>query len=342
MRPNSFDGSPSLRRPAARRLSLAVLAWIGVASAADTPQDWLERMVRESGQVNFRGTLVHMCGGKVDVVHIVHRVDNGRVTERVKALDTGGREIVRSPEQVMCILPDQKTVMVGSRQAGGDHVDALLAPSSSFANINRSNYRLQMLGREHVAGQATEVIAIRPTDEFRYGYRLWLDRERAMPLKYELIDEAGTAIEQTLFTEIQFSDRIESSEVEPSIVMDSFVWRGDGGGTAKDDAGTAPAAPESRGGWGAGEMPAGFALTAVESRRADGGSGMEHLVYTDGLAAVSVFIEADIDEAEAQAGMSEMGSVNAYTTTVDGYVVTAIGDVPMRTARMIALSVQRR
>ncbi len=69
---------------------------------------------------------------------------------------------------------------------------------------------------------------------------------------------------------------------------------------------------------------------------------MEHLVYTDGLAAVSVFIEADIDEAEAQAGMSEMGSVNAYTTTVDGYVVTAIGDVPMRTARMIALSVQRR
>ena len=175
--------------------SLLLIAWIGTASAGDTPRAWLERMVSSSGQTNFRGTLVHMCSGKVDVVSIVHRVENGRVTERVKAIDADGREIIRSPDEVMCIMPDQEIVMVGPRNSMGQHADALLAPMPSFANVNPANYRLQMLGQEHVAGQLTEVIAIRPTDNFRFGYRLWLDRERAMPLKYELIGENGKALE---------------------------------------------------------------------------------------------------------------------------------------------------
>lgn len=326
------------RTPArvAGSLLLLAVAGLGSAVAADTPQAWLERMVASAGQVSFRGTLVHMCGGKVDVVNVVHRVEDGRVTERVRALDADGREIIRNPEEVMCILPDQKTVMVDSGPAGGEHVDALLSPAASFAKVSRSNYRLQMLGKEHVAGQATEVIAIRPTDDLRYGYRLWLERNSAMPLKYELISETGEPLEQTLFTEIQFAQRIAAAEVEPTIVMDNFMWQREG---ARAPA-SAVAAGEGR--WRVADMPAGFSLQTAESRTADADNGaMEHLVYSDGLAAVSIFIEADVADAEREPGRSEMGAVNAYTTLVDGYLVTAVGGVPIRTVEQMALSVER-
>jgi sigma-E factor negative regulatory protein RseB len=324
-----------------RTVALSLIAWLGAAAAADGPQQWLERMVGASGQVSFRGTLVHMCGGKVDVVEIVHRVEAGRVTERVRALDLDGREIIRNPEEVMCIMPDEQTVMVESGNAGGSHVDALLAPAPSFANIDQSNYRLQMLGRERVAGQPTEVIAIRPTDDLRYGYRLWLDRRRALPLKYELIGEDGAALEQTLFTEIEYVDDIRHAEVQPTIAMDNFVWQ-QGGQRRVGGATDAPRADAvAVTGWQARELPPGFALMAAESRSADGAAGMDHLVYSDGLASVSVFIEADVDEAERTPGMSAVGAMNAYTTTVGEMLITAVGDVPMRTVRMIALSVDR-
>lgn len=322
-----------------RLAALLLVGWAATATAADSPRDWLERMVSASGQFGFRGTLVHMCGGKVDVVRIVHRVENGRITERVTALDADGREIIRNADKVMCIMPDEETVMVDTGRAADQHVDTLLSPMSSFANVNPVNYRLQLLEREHVAGQSTEVIAIRPTDNFRYGYRLWLDSERAMPLKYELIGEDGNAMEQTLFTEIEFSDRIEPHEVEPSVAMDSFVWQRTGSRSGAPPAKSANVTP---GRWHATEMPAGFALMAVESQSTGDGSDMEHLVYTDGLASVSVFIEADVDDAERRPGMSEMGAMNAYTTTADGFLITAVGDVPMRTVRMIALSITPR
>lgn len=299
-----------------------------------------------SGQVNFRGTLVHMCGGKVDVVKVVHRVENGQVTERVKALDADGREIIRNPDEVMCIMPDQATVLVGPRQSSASHADTLLAPAPSFATVNDVNYRLQMLGSEQVAGHSTEVIAIRPTDNFRFGYRLWLDRERALPLKYELIGEDGSTLEQTLFTEIQYSDSIDRREVEPTVIMDSFVWQHSSDGAAADGADAMEAASVQVGsptnGWHATETPAGFALMSADYRHdEEGGATTAHLVYSDGLASVSVFIEAEVAEAERQPGMSEMGAMNAYTTMVDEFLVTAVGGVPMRTAKLIALSVVR-
>jgi len=323
-------------------LTLLMVAWIGSAGASDSPREWLDRMVSASGQVSFRGTLVHMCGGKVDVVNIVHRVEDGRVTERVKALDADGREIIRNPDEVMCILPDQETVMVDARQGVDRHVEALLTPPTSFASVDGAIYRLQMLGQEHVAGQSTEVIAIRSTDDYRYGYRLWLDRERAMALKYELIAADGATLEQTLFTEIEFSDRIAQSEVQPTVAMENFVWQRSGGGTAGEAVVPANAASGSpaTGTWHATEMPAGFELVTAETRSDEGGvAHLEHLVYSDGLASVSVFIEANVDEAERQPGRSEMGAMNAYTTMVDGFLVTAVGAVPMPTTRMIALSV---
>jgi sigma-E factor negative regulatory protein RseB len=319
----------------------ATLAISLAAVAAETPSGWLQRMVESAGQMNFRGTLVHMCGGKVDVVEIVRRVENGSVTERLKALDADGREIIRNADEVMCIMPDRETVTVDSRGGESDHADILLSPASSFARVNGANYRVQTLGEQRVAGRKTEVIAIRPTDDLRYGYRLWIDHEFAMPLKYELIGADGDVLEQTLFTEIEILDHITQAEVEPTILAQNFVWQRTEVRAAKS-AEAAPLADESSSSeWQVNELPAGFVLTAAEIRSVVDGAPMTHLVYSDGLASVSVFIEKDVGVEESRPGASHMGAVNGYTTVVDDWLVTAVGGVPVRAVMMIALSVER-
>lgn len=315
---------------------LAVLSLCGAspAIAADDARALLERMVQEGGQVSFRGTMVHMCGGKVDVVSVVHRYENGGVTERVKTLDADGREIIRKPGESMCIMPDEKTVMIGSQAGGDGHTDRLLASAPSFATANPNNYLLVLVGEANVAGQAAQIVAIKPADDYRYGYRVWLHRDHAMALKYELVAGDDSILEQTLFTEIEFPENIDGRDVEPTVSTDGFVWK------HVDSTAESEAPLDSGNGWGATRMPAGFDLVRAESLPAENGT-LEHLVYSDGLAAVSVFVEAGVDESEQDKsqGRSELGAVNAYTTLVNGHLVTAIGDVPMATAEMIAMSV---
>ncbi len=331
---------------------LLALAWATVAVAAgQSPSAWLDRMVDANQTINYQGTLVHMCGGTMDVVQIVHRVDRGQVTERLTAQATGGREIIRKADLVMCILPDQKKVMVERRSSDVSSIGAQIDNFPSFSNIDPSLYDVVMLDEDRVADRHTVVLAIMPTDEFRYGYRLWLDRETALPLKFELVDGAGHGIEQGVFTEIRFFESIAAHEVAPTIATDEFEWEHNG--VVENYARDAGEGVSDRGNlnresahslWHAATAPRGFELTLAQSQPGDGTTmPMEQLVYSDGLATISVFIERLAEEASAPVeGISQIGATAAYTTTRDGFLITAMGGVPVDSVRLVALSVTAR
>jgi sigma-E factor negative regulatory protein RseB len=324
------------------------LLW-GWNAAAQSPHDWLERMVDANGKFNYQGTLVHMCDGTMDIVHIVHRVDHGQVTERLTAQASGGRQIIRNADEVMCILPDQKKVMVERRDSGVSPIGSRIANFPSFSNISASLYDVVMLGSDRVADRETVMLAIRPVDSHRYGYRLWLDRRTALPLKFELVDDDGQGLEQGVFTEIEFHESISAKDVEPTIATDEFEWqrsavvseKAEGSGNNLSS-GTTSDEPV-RSGWWVMTPPPGFKLTFAQSQLAEGATApMEQLVYSDGLATISVFIESEVEASAAVEGMSRMGATNAFTTFRDGYLITAMGGVPLDTARMVALSVTSR
>jgi sigma-E factor negative regulatory protein RseB len=65
---------------------------------------------------------------------------------------------------------------------------------------------------------------------------------------------------------------------------------------------------------------------------------VQHLVFSDGFASVSVFIEPGSRNAPAPAEASRMGAASTFTTTVRGYMITAVGEVPPTTVRDIATS----
>ena len=316
------------------------LSWTWNA-AAQSPHDWLERMDSANGKYNFQGTLVHMCDGTMDVVRIVHRVDDGQVTERITSKAAGGRQVIRNADEVMCILPDQKKVMVERRGAESSPIGAQITNFPSFSNISELHYKIMMLSPDRVAEHDTVVLAIRPTDEFRYGYRLWLDQRTALPLKFELVDTKGNGLEQGVFTDIQFSESISAQDVEPTIATDEFEWhRSDAVSAPTPDVKQGSSASSAVSKWRATMLPSGFKLAFAETKFVDGEDvPMEQLVYSDGLATISVFIEASAEDDPEMDGMSNIGATNAFSTTKNGYLITAMGGVPPATARMVAMSV---
>jgi len=331
------------------KFDLFCVIWLCVACAfnvlAESPQGWLERMAAAYQIYNYQGTLVHMCDGKMDVVHIVHRVDGGQVTERMTADAAGGRQIIRNDDEVMCILPDQRKVTVERHDPAASPISSQIANFPSFVNISSSLYDISMLSPGRVADRDTVTLAIKPVDAHRYGYRLWLDHQTALPLKFELINDKGQGIEQGMFTQIEYQDSISVQDVEPTIATDGYEWQrssvtsgGNGPGANNE---SSDGIVQSR--WRVGELPPGFKLTFAQSQTAEDTSApMEQLVYSDGLATISVFIEPNVDESSAVEGVSQIAATNAFTTFRDGYLITAIGGVPLDTARMVALSVSIR
>lgn len=310
----------------------AVIA--GPASADDDPRGWLDRMGYALEYLNYEGTLIHLHGSDAAVMRVVHRVENGVPTERITAMDEVGREIIRRGDDVTCILPDQNEVLVGE----GDGQQGASPLRQQFAGDTRFDdrfYRLAIASGGKLVGRDTRVVTVRPTDNFRYGYRLWLDHATAMPLKVQVSGDDGVVVEQLLFSAISLPERIPPSAVEPSVTIDAFTRQ-----RSPEALPRAPAATESPV-WRVESLPPGFTLRAVRSQRSGtGGAALDHLVYTDGVASVSVFIEAGVTPLEQGEGPSRVGAANAWTTVAGDYLVTAVGEVPVRTVESIARSVR--
>ena len=68
---------------------------------------------------------------------------------------------------------------------------------------------------------------------------------------------------------------------------------------------------------------------------------VEHFIYTDGLASVSIFVEKiSQQQQKINSGIANFGGVNTYSTLSDGYQITAVGEVPKATVKLIVDSVQ--
>ncbi len=312
-----------------------------LARGSDDPREWLERMDKALATRNYDGTFFHISGGRVETMRIVHRVRSGRVTERLQSLDGSGREFVRANNELTCYLPDQHTVLVEPRQDRGPFLGSLPQFDSSVAN----SYRIEALPATHILGRPVRGIAVTPKDQFRFGYRLWLDEKTAMPLKTQLCDSRGQVLEQIFFARLDMPENIPDSDLAPTVHTDGMRWVRQG--PSLDNASAALAA------YRASQLPPGFRLTVQGAQTLGGASApASHLVYSDGLATVSVFVEeqgvstsgvAATPDSQTQApmqGLARVGSGYAFSTVVQGHQVTAVGEVPAQTVEFIAHSVK--
>jgi sigma-E factor negative regulatory protein RseB len=323
---------------AQRFVALAVLLMIGQGAFAQqstqpaNARQWLDSMSSAMRSLDYDGTFVYYHDGKLEAMRIVHQANSAGEKERLMSLTGSAREVLRDDKVVTCIMPDNKSVMVGQSRPRQPYPDV----PEDLDSLS-PHYKLSDAGNDRVAGMMARIIAITPRDRYRYGYRFWIDTSNHMLLRFELHDEEGNAIEQVMFTGLQVGDGISAKDLEPSLSGEGYNW------FRQESGGGNPAVPAALPQWTVGQLPAGFEMKDNQRKRVrQGGEHAEHLVYSDGLATVSVYVEKLMDGTRSYTGSSSMGAMNAYGTVVDGHQVTVVGEVPSATVQGMAQSVARR
>ena len=311
-----------------------LFVWLLCASqavSADSARQWLNGMSNALKVLDYDGTFVYQHNDRLDVMRIIHRVDDGGQRERLVSLTGSAREVLRDDRSVTCILPDNKSVMIGQSRPP----QPFPVVPDDLASLSR-HYRLEDKGDDHMIGYQARIIAVSPKDEYRYGYRFWIEQDTHMLLKSDLTGADGSTIEQVQFTSLDIGGDIPASELQPSLTGDGFTWhRQTEINTAQDPSGGMPS-------WSVRQLPAGFILTDFRRRRLhEQGGDAEHMVFSDGMAMVSVYVEQAMQDTKPFEGLSTMGAMNAYGALIDGYQVTVVGEVPPATVKMMATSVQR-
>ena len=321
-------GRPSVRSLLVVSLTAAVV-YAADASAEDATR-WLERAAQAARTLNYAGTLVYQRNGHVETSRLVHLVDGGQEQEKLVSLDGPPREVIRSSAEVRCYFPDAKIVQIEPRTFRN------VFPSLSAEQArNLAQYYEARVGvSERIAGHWTQVMTFEPKDGLRYGHKFWADAISGLLLKARLIDDHGEVVEQFAFTDVAINEKVDRDMVKPSWAAAPPDWQLKQGSFGE-------MLPRETV-WSASRLPGGFQKVMEGYRTLRGKrEPVAQLVYSDGLVAVSVFVEP-IALPAVQTGVSQHGGLNVYTTKYDDHLITVLGEVPPAAVRQIAQSVARR
>src|SRR5487761_1971393 len=183
-----------------------------LAFSSEDPREWLQKMSQALATRNYDGTFFHLIDGRVEAMRIVHRYQDGRVTEKLQSLEGSGREFIRNDDHLTCYLPDKHTILEEMVKNRGPFLTSL----PQFGSGDDRFYRIDSLPDARVLGRPVRVIAVNPKDQYRFGYRLWIDRRTAMPLKTELCDARGHVLEQILFASLDMPKTIPDRDFVPA------------------------------------------------------------------------------------------------------------------------------
>ena len=314
--------------------------------------DMLKRMSDADRNQNYQGTFILRKSDNLSTLRVTHGVDDNGVWESIEALNGEPKKVLRHNNRVVSVFPDRKLVTIR-------HTDKNRSLHPQLPkNIDQLElfYTINRLSDDRIANKLTLVVDLLPKDQYRYGYRYWVDKETGMLLRCDLVadDESKekTVVEQMMFTSLDYLTEVPSQSFElkqferyRQQVLDEPVV------DVTQDI-------EQR--WAVNSLPDGFMLTQSTMRYSQPLATAEnhssetqlpenvlsktsppdllHLVYSDGLASVSVFIEKNQGANKHLLGVASMGAVNAFGRSMDEYFVTAVGEVPVKTVESMAQS----
>jgi sigma-E factor negative regulatory protein RseB len=317
---------------------LFLLLQLGAAAAFADPlqedeAEWLKTMAFAAHQSNYSGVFVYQSGGRIEVSRVTHVSDRNGEHERLEGLGGAKRELIRDNDQVWLYAEGHKNVRVERRQIKRAF-PALLPEQIS---ILKENYSIRQAEEEEIAGHHAHSVVFVPRDSARYARKMWADSVSGLLLKAVVLDDRGRLIEQYAFMQLNIGSNIDRKWIVPD------------NSSATQVAQQLHLMPlpkvellEEPCGWQVDAVPAGF-RKITEMRRPFHGNKepVIHMVFSDGLAAISVFIEK-IDDAATymHSGLYGQGAVHVYNRVVGEHLVTVVGEVPPRTVIQVGDSVR--
>jgi sigma-E factor negative regulatory protein RseB len=321
-----------------RKVAAGLLAALSLPLFAgpSDPRAHIAQMNEAMARRNYDGVFVQQVGVRRETWRIVHRMRDGRMTERLISTDGSGREYVRNGSEAVWYFPDRKVVLVEQRGRASGYITALYglgADTEKYYQLRSSEQPVR------VRGFLARLVTVEPRDTLRYGYRYWIDEKTSMPVRTQLVTAAGEVVAEISFISMTLPDVVDEELLKPDVDTTGFRW------LRRDT----PAAPNSvRTSFVARQelLPAGFKVKTFPSTPAvTNQAPRSRFIISDGIAWVSVFIEnASAGEqpgaVRRSEGLVQMGATAAYSLATAGYRITVVGDVPADTVRAIASAIQ--
>ena len=291
---------------------------------ANEAVEWLNRASVAAKQLNYSGVYVYQHGEHVEVMRVSHRRDASGEQEKIEVLEDVPRQFLRVDKDVYCQLPDGKTVRM-EKNTTRRFFPALLGDNPE--SLQRF-YTIKLAGSERVAGLNCQVVTLEPRDGYRHGYKLWLDKRTGLPLKSRTVNSNGGVVSMFVFSEIQIGRALDAQNFRQDLAGKKIVM-------ASIDRPPSPIWEVS--------APPGYALVLEATRPLPGKKmPVSHWVFSDGLSALSVFIEPDSESSGNFQGLSAEGAMSVYSRQLDGHKITTLGEVPNRALIETGNSVRKK
>lgn len=289
---------------------MAGLMSVSVTAHADTALEWLNRAATAAKQLNYSGVYVYHQGEHVEVQRVMHRTDASGEQEKIEVMDGTPRHFLRINSDVYCHLSDGKSVRL-ERNTLRRFFPAIL-PEQPAGLLDF--YEAKLGGTERVAGRACQVVTLEPRDGYRYAYQLWLDKQTGLPLKSRMINNNGGVVSMFVFSEVQIG-KAPAAQLFQNDLKGKRVLK------ASSD-------QQSEIAWNV-KPPPGFERLQEAVRMLPGKkSPVTHMVFSDGLSVLSMFVEPVNPQMPRMQGLSVEGVIGVYSREVDGHTVTTLGEVP--------------
>jgi sigma-E factor negative regulatory protein RseB len=292
----------------------------------------LQKVTSAAQKLSYTGVFVYQTGSRSETSRITRLVEDGNEFERLEVLDGSPREVVRRNDEVSCFLPDNKLLIVERRSAR--QLFPTLMPGSLTGLTEHYVIRKGASGR--VAGVTSRMVIIEPKDEYRFGHQFWIEPNSGLLLKANLIGDAGAVLETFAFTELRIGGAVTKEMVqarmEPTGGGDWQVQRVSSNELRADD-----------GQWLFRNPLPGFRrISGMKRKLSPESPESTQLIFSDGLAAISIFLEPLAGRVREEPSAFAVGAVNVYKRQVADYQVIVMGDVPAGALRFFGDGIEPR
>ena len=309
-------------------LVLSFLLWSAVAFAGqDDAWLMLEKASQAAHALSYKGIFVYQTGASSKSVQVTHMNYGQGEYSRMVVLDGSPREALSQGNDMVIFNPRNEKVVI-EKKRGQSMFPALLPDNMELI---KTVYQAQLGGEERVGGRDGYVVNLNPKDQYRYGYKLWTDKEYGLLLKSMMIGDKNVALDQIAFSQILLMDGQSMDWFRPTLdKTKAYVMEKD-----------APSKLEaSEIDWDVTKLPQGYRkVDQVKRMVANKQTPVTQLIFSDGLSSVSVFIEDIPKGTRPKVGHTMMGATHFYAIVNDAHQVIAVGEVPEVTVTYFANAV---
>ena len=297
------------------------------AQGAEDPWLHLEKASQAARKLSYKGIFLYQNFQDIRSIEITHLNNGEEEFARMVTLDGQPREALSRGNNMVLFSSNKENVIIQERQ-GQNLFPAILPPDIEAV---KAIYTLRFADQERIGGREAQIVYLEPKDQFRYLYKLWLDKEFGLILKMSILDDQQKMIEQASFNQIALFSGQDLNWFKPNVdthkkyIMDEVPVNK----ISHEKYCTITNLP-------AGYKEVSHVTRAMGTQR----QIVHHWVFSDGISFVSLFVNPILKDQKSRLGETRVGSSHVHARVMNGNQIMVVGAVPKATIQKISNSIQ--